>query len=155
MKKFLTLTCALFSLLFCATFISCDNFLTAANFKTQLAQDIQFAEAESCEIFIKQNSTSGTFPYNSAKETLKLGYETELQFNLNVDYYVFEGLEAVNRDETESRSEYVEFTLNEKESDTTKGIYKISYLTYNIDSYITIVVMTHVETIVSLRLKER
>ena len=54
-----------------------------------------------------------------------MGYDTEVQFTVNQESYVFEKLEAVVRNSPEtSRSESVQFT--EVESDAKKGIYKIN-----------------------------
>ncbi|MBR0486371.1 MAG: Ig-like domain-containing protein, partial [Treponema sp.] len=62
---------------------------------------------------------------SDGEKTFKVGYDTEVQFTLNQDSYVFEKLEAVVRNSPEtSRSESVQFT--EVESDAKKGIYKIN-----------------------------
>ena len=62
---------------------------------------------------------------SDGEKSFKVGYDTEVQFTVNQESYVFEKLEAVVRNSPEtSRSESVQFT--EVESDAKKGIYKIN-----------------------------
>ncbi len=57
----------------------------------------------------------------------KVGYTVDIQFTLNKDDWYFDTLEAVSTvDAAESRQDYVQFTLNEKKSDKSKGIYVIT-----------------------------
>ena len=57
----------------------------------------------------------------SVERTYKVGYESEVQFELNTEDYVFKGLEAVSQnDRTQSRADCVEFT--ELSKDVKKGI---------------------------------
>ena len=57
----------------------------------------------------------------------KVGYTVDIQFTLNKDDWFFDTLEAVSTaDAAESRQDYVQFTLNEKKSDKSKGIYVIT-----------------------------
>ena len=64
----------------------------------------------------------GSFLAGSEKEC-KVGYSTDLQFSLKKNDYYFVSLEAVSTDETQTREDFVEFTLDEKASDLEKGIY--------------------------------
>lgn len=57
----------------------------------------------------------------------KVGYTVDIQFTLNKGDWFFDTLEAVSTaDAAESRQDYVQFTLNEKKSDKSKGIYVIT-----------------------------
>ena len=57
------------------------------------------------------------------ERTFHVGYESEVQFEVNKDDYIFKGLEAVSQSDKEtSRADCVEF--NEISKDDKKGIYK-------------------------------
>ena len=56
----------------------------------------------------------------------KVGYSVDLQFNLNTEDYFFISLEAVaSANEEESRSDFVEFTIDEAQTNRKDGVYKI------------------------------
>ena len=67
----------------------------------------------------------GSFLAEGEKEC-KVGFTTELQFTLKKDDYYFVSLEAVSAgDESQSRADFVEFTIDEQKNDLEKGIYII------------------------------
>ena len=107
------------------TLSSCENFMQGADVRSQLDKAVSFANAKNCSLFISQETEMGTFLSSGEKEC-KVGYSVEIVFNLKKDYYIFNGLKAISIDETESRDDCIEFTLNEEASDISKGIYKIT-----------------------------
>ena len=122
---------ALFGGIFFCTvslFTGCENFLDGSELKEKLDSAIEYANASECTVTILQDKTTGTF-FSNIKETLKLGYDFELKFTTDPDKYLFRGLEAVSSsDETISRSDCIDFTLNEEAGNETKGIYVIKLL---------------------------
>ena len=101
---------------------SCKNFLNSANVAQEIQDSIAYANAQSCKLYLKSDPAMGSFLAGSEKEC-KVGYSTDLQFSLKKNDYYFVSLEAVSTDETQSREDFVEFTLDEKSSDLEKGIY--------------------------------
>ena len=109
-----------------ALFTSCDNFLHGSDVKQQLEELIAYENAMTHNFFVKSDSRMGSF-LTDGKNSCKLGFTTELQFNLNKDDYILHGFEAVNVNaEDQSRSDCVNFTINKAESDEQRGIYKVS-----------------------------
>ncbi|MBQ5999451.1 MAG: hypothetical protein IJL70_08280, partial [Treponema sp.] len=87
-------------------------------------QQIAYTNAPSVSVYLKADAEQGEF-LSDGEKTFKVGYDTEVQFTVNQESYVFEKLEAVVRNSPEtSRTESVQFT--EVESDAKKGIYKIN-----------------------------
>ena len=108
------------------TLSSCENFMQGADVRSQLDKAVSFANAKNCSLFISQETEMGTFLSSGEKEC-KIGYSVEIVFYLNKDYYVFKNLKAVSvTDESQSRDDYVEFTINQEESDIEKGLYRVS-----------------------------
>ena len=108
------------------TLSSCENFMQGADVRSQLDKAVSFANAKNCSLFISQETEMGTFLSSGEKEC-KIGYSVEIVFYLNKDYYVFKNLKAVSvTDESQSRDDCVEFTINEQESDIEKGLYRVT-----------------------------
>ncbi len=71
---------------------------------------------------MRADTATGEF-LGSVERELRVGYESQIQFELNTDDYCFYGFEAVSQaDKETSRSDCVEFTQVSK--DDAKGIYK-------------------------------
>ncbi len=101
---------------------SCDNFLNGADVKKEIEEAIAYNNAQECTVVFRTEAGMGEF-LGSVERTYKVGYESEVQFELNTEDYVFKGLEAVSQnDRTQSRADCVEFT--ELSKDVKKGIYK-------------------------------
>ena len=106
------------------TLTACDFFLNGEELKKELDQQIAYTNAPSVSVYLKADAELGEF-LSDGEKTFKVGYNTEVQFTVNQESYVFEKLEAVVRNSPEtSRSQSVQFT--EVESDAKKGIYKIN-----------------------------
>ena len=106
------------------TLTACDFFLNGEELKKELDQQIAYTNAPSVSVYLKADAELGEF-LSDGEKSFKVGYDTEVQFTVNQESYVFEKLEAVVRNSPEtSRSESVQFT--EVESDAKKGIYKIN-----------------------------
>ena len=96
---------------------SCNNFLKGGETKKQIEDSIAYANAQSCKLYLKSDSAMGSF-LSEGEVECKVGYTVDIQFTLNKDDWYFDTLEAVSTaDATESRQDYVQFTLNEKKSD--------------------------------------
>lgn len=108
------------------TLSSCENFLKGADVKKDLDKAIAYANAKSCTVYVKSDTDMGSFLSSGEKEC-RVGFSFELVFTVNKEYYSFKSLKAVSiNDQTKSRSDYVQFTLNEAESDPSKGIYRVN-----------------------------
>ena len=106
------------------TLTACDFFLNGEDLKKELDQQIAYNNAPSVSVYLKADAELGEF-LSDGEKSFKVGYDTEVQFTVNQESYVFEKLEAVVRNSPEtSRSDSVQFT--EVESDAKKGIYKIN-----------------------------
>ena len=106
------------------TLTACDFFLNGEELKKELDQQIAYTNAPSVSVYLKADAELGEF-LSDGEKSFKVGYDTEVQFTVNQESYVFEKLEAVVRNSPEtSRNESVQFT--EVESDAKKGIYKIN-----------------------------
>ena len=103
-------------------FISCENFLNGGDIKNEIEETIAYNNAQECTVVFRADSGTGEF-LGSVERIYKVGYESDVQFELNTDDYKFKGLEAVSQnDKLISRSDCVEFTpisIDEK-----KGIFK-------------------------------
>ncbi len=107
-------------------FSSCENFLKGNHVKSQLEELIAYENALTHQLIVRSDPAMGSFLSEGEKDC-KLGFTTTLQFTMNTDDYVFHGFEAVCvNDTTQSRSDCVEFTINQAESDPSKGIYKVT-----------------------------
>ena len=103
---------------------SCENLIKGADVKKQLDDQIAWANAKECTLFVKTNPDYGTFLSDGEKKC-KVGYTTEIQFTVNQDSYNFIGFEAVSsNDNSKSRNDFVEFKFNKSESNPDDGIYK-------------------------------
>lgn len=72
-------------------------------------------------MYFKADSEMGEF-FPEREKVFKVGYETEIQFSVNLDKYVFKGFEAVCvSDDSISRADYVSF--EPLSSNDKKGIY--------------------------------
>ena len=90
---------------------SCKNFLNAGKVSDEIKEAIAYANAKSCTVIVQSDSKLGTFLSSGEKEC-KVGYSINLQFTVNADDYIFNGLKAVSsKDNSVSRDEYVEFTV--------------------------------------------
>ena len=128
MKKcsFLYIFCTVVLIITAGSLVSCQNFLKGADIKNELEERIAYANAKECKVFIDKETEMGSFLSNS-EITFKIGFNKELQFTLNVDSYKFNGLEAVSsRDETQSRSDCIEYVINQDKSNIAKSIYVIN-----------------------------
>ena len=102
---------------------SCENFLHGVNVKNELDEIIAYANAKECSIFLYTDPAYGSF-LSGGEKKCKVGYSTEIQFTVNKDLYKFIRFEAVSsNDNSQSRDELVEFTLNKKETNEDEGIY--------------------------------
>lgn len=108
--------------LFCITFASCENFMNGGDIRKEIEEAIAYNNAQSCDIIFKAESETGEF-IGSTERTIREGYETDVQFELNKDDYIFEKLEAVSQeDKTSSLANCVE--IIEIERNDKKGRYK-------------------------------
>lgn len=116
---FLVLTCGM---LICSLFSSCDNFLRTGDVREKMIAAREFEEAKTCKVLIKADSKQGDF-LSAGEKTLKVGYDTLIQFTVKKKNYVFKGFEAVNvNNPKQNLAKYVTFTpVVENEE---YGIYK-------------------------------
>ena len=106
------------------TLTSCENFLTGGKVKKEIEDAIAYNNAPSVTVYLKSDAAFGEF-LSDGEKSFKVGYDTQIQFSVNTDSYVFDSLEAVVRTSPEtSRKDSVQFTL--VEADAKKGIYKIN-----------------------------
>lgn len=106
-------------------FASCDNFLkNGEDVKNEIVDSIAYNNAPSCTINFS-NEGMGEFLGNK-KETFKVGYASQVQFEVYADDYYFVGLEAVtNNSEKTPLTGYVEFEpVNDDDRNAENGIYK-------------------------------
>ena len=103
---------------------SCDNFLNSGDLREDIQNAIDYNNAATCTVYLKADADKGDF-LSDGEKTFKIDYNSEVQFSVNLDSYVFKGLEAVSRsDPNISRSDCVQFTIIY--SDDKKGIYNIN-----------------------------
>lgn len=123
LRTLLQLGLAAFVLTF---FTGCENFMRGSNVKQELEEIIAYENALTHQLIIRSDPAMGSF-LSEGEKPCKLGFTIDLQFTMNKDDYVFHGFEAVCvNDPTQSRADYVEFTINKTESDPDKGIYKVT-----------------------------
>ncbi len=107
--------------------VSCDNFMQSGNVRKEIEDAIAFNNAASCDVIFRMESKTGEPELGeflgTTERTLHQGYDTEVQFEINVEDYAFVTLEAVSQnDKTTSRNDCVKF--EQLEADNTKGKYK-------------------------------
>lgn len=111
-------------ILSCFIITSCSNFLSGKNVAEDMRQIIAYNNAPECNVLFKSDTQYGSF-LTGETLILKVGFETQIQFKVNKDDYVFSNLEAVSKtNPDESLSDYV--VISEKESDEENGIYTFS-----------------------------
>ena len=104
-KLLKTLMCGV---LLCLAFTSCENFMKGKEVRDEILETIKYNNTPSCEIIFKSDTKIGDFL--TQKETAKIGYPIEIQFELNSDAYYFEKLEAVSqKDMTTPLTDYIKF----------------------------------------------
>ena len=117
------LLCVLAFTFFSLLFIGCENFLKGEAVKNEILDSIAYNNAPSVTVLLKTDSDYGDF-FSDGEKSFKVGYDTEVQFTVNQNAYVFKNLEAVTRTAPyQDRSSCVEFKT--VDADEKKGIYKI------------------------------
>ena len=105
-------------------FTSCDNFLDAQNTAQEIRDIIDYNNTPSCTVLFRADEGTGTF-LTSNEKSFKIGYESQVEFELNKDNYIFQGFEVISKnDASQSRQDYVKITP--VTSDDKKGNYIIS-----------------------------
>ena len=111
-------------------FFSCKNFLDAGKTLDEIKKSIDYNNAKDVSLSIDCKEEIGII-YPQTSFSVKLGYDFEIQFLPNSDYYVIKDpsqiLEAVSRTNTSvSRSDCVEFLpLAQTYEDAKAGLYRI------------------------------
>ncbi|MCR5285376.1 MAG: hypothetical protein K6D95_07240 [Treponema sp.] len=112
--------------LLCLTFTGCQNFIEGSSFKSQLKEDIDYANSSPCEIRIECLEGSGTITSES-KVSKKVTDSFNIEFKISTDYH-FVCWKAYSKSSdntlTELSDEYISFSnYNTSSAD---GIYKVS-----------------------------
>ena len=108
----------------CFLISSCQNFLNSNSVAEDIKKIIEYNNAPECNVLFNSNTSYGSF-LTGETLILKVGFESEIQFKVNKNDYIFTGLEAVSKSNPdESLSNLVIFT--QKEADEEKGIYTIN-----------------------------
>lgn len=103
---------------------SCDNFLNGGEVKKEIDEAITYNNTPSVSVLLKSPIEVGEF-FPDGEKSFKVGYDSEIQFSVNLENYVFNKLEAVSKaDPAVSRAESVSFTT--VKADDKKGVYKIN-----------------------------
>lgn len=90
--------------------------------RKEIEDAIAYNNAQECTVVFRADAGTGEF-LGSVERNYKVGYESEVQFELNTEDYVFKTLEAVcQTDRSVSRASSVEF--KEISRNDKKGIYK-------------------------------
>lgn len=108
-------------------FASCDNFLkNGQEVKDEVLDAIAYNNAPSCTVSFSAEGM-GEFLGNK-KETFKVGYAQQVQFEVYLDDWDFTGLEAVTNDSKKTPlTNYVEFeSADSDDSNSSRGIYKFN-----------------------------
>ena len=105
-------------------FSSCENFLNGGKVRDEILDTVAYNNAPESTVFFSAQDKMGSFLV-TGRQTLKLGYEWQVQFTVNTQDYVFECLEAVSsEDSSKSLADFVSFrTIKE---DAQRGIYTIN-----------------------------
>ena len=102
-------------------FVSCDNFMKGGDVRDEIKDAIEYNNALTCTVLLKSDSDKGEF-LTVSSNSFKIGYESEVQFSVNQDLYVFKDLEAkCVSDETKDYKDIVEIKLSK--ADEKKGLY--------------------------------
>ena len=96
-----------------SVFISCDNFMNNQNVKNEILEQIPYNNAPECKVLFSIKSEQGKFLGNE-EQTLKVGYETEIQFEIETKKFLFLGLEALSKDKATKLNDFVQFTKKGK-----------------------------------------
>ena len=102
-------------------FSSCDNFMNSGNISREIKESIAYNNAAACTIVLKAEQEMGEF-LSGSQMTIREGYDSQIQFSLNQESYLFVEFKAVcNADSSISRADYIE--IGEVQNDK-KGVYK-------------------------------
>ena len=102
-------------------FSSCENFLDDKNVSDEILDTIAYNNAPDCNVLFQADNEMGKF-LTGENIIFKVGYNSEVQFSLNKNDYIFTGLEAVSKTNPDkSLADYV--SISNKEADEEKGIY--------------------------------
>ena len=125
MKKFIfkSLNTICICSLLCLALSSCQNFMEGSGFKKQLDEDIAYANAEKIQIRIQAAEGSGT-PFPNGDQTVKKGYDFEVNFSENPTYSFIEW-RAVSKEDESKTIDGVEFE-NPKSAKTKVKVTKSS-----------------------------
>ena len=104
-------------------FTSCENFLDNKDVKDEILDSIAYNNAPECPVLFSTQDNMGSFLV-TGRQNLKVGYKIQVQYTVNTSDYIFECLEAVSTDESQSRADYV--TFETIKADEQKGIYVIN-----------------------------
>lgn len=110
---------------------SCDNFMKSGDISREIKDAISYNNAAACTITLKAEQEMGEF-VTGTQLTIREGYDTQFQFSLNQDDYIFNKFIAVcNTDSSISRADYVEFgeVQNDKKGIYTSTIRLLKYAT--------------------------
>ena len=125
MKKHLYLLLALIFSFSAVVLTSCDNFMNGSEALDQFEKIIDVANAKTYIILVDQDTTKGSFLSSGDKECL-VGYTIDLQYTVDSDNYIYNGLEAVSKvNQNNSRADCVEFTKMSSAVDEKAGVYKV------------------------------
>ena len=110
-----------------SVFISCDNFMNNQNVKNEILDQIAYNNAPECKVLFSIKSEQGKFLGNE-EQTLKVGYETEIQFEIETKKFLFLGLEALSKDKANKLNDFVQFTKISGDDKNGTFKYKIKML---------------------------
>ncbi len=102
-------------------FSSCENFLDDKNVSDEILDTIAYNNAPDCNVLFQADNEMGKF-LTGENIIFKVGYNSEVQFSVNKNDYIFTGLEAVSKTNPDkSLADYV--SISNKGADEEKGIY--------------------------------
>ena len=103
------------------SFYSCDNFLDAGETSKEIKEIIEYNNTPSCTVLFRADEGTGSF-LTSNEKSLKIGYESQIEFEVNKEKYIFTDFEVVSKSNTtQSLAEFVKITpIN---YDDQKGLY--------------------------------
>lgn len=102
----------------------CSNFLNTSEFKHEISNAIDYANAKDISLYIKADTSTGSF-LNEGQISAKVGYSVEIQFTLNSNEYVFNKFVAVDSSAPEiSKNNIVNFEITSTQEERNRGIYK-------------------------------
>ena len=104
-------------------FASCENFLKGGQVRDEILDAIAYNNAPECTVNFSDEGM-GSFLVNK-KETFKVGYASQVQFEVKTNDYSFIGLKAVKNSDKTSLKDYVKFELvDDGKVNTANDIYK-------------------------------